>query len=215
MREIEVRREGSFITVIVKKSEKEKISFFVKEIRGSLLWPTVNTPGYLCVMGQKTGINVYGKCPLFLIEEAVEQLSKDLFEKLIEFRKRFSCRQFYNDFKPENQSIKRLFYHHCRYERVPSIELTRAPLVENFNLRMDLVREWVKNEGLEVPEGTILCDQLERMSPGDLSEKPEERFFAVNTLSYILASLERDGSWRAPEFVERKRSARGDPGGWT
>jgi len=86
-------------------------------------------------------------------------------------------RQQLNHFKLENDGIKRLFYDHCHYERSSGIELIRSPLVENFNLRMDLVREWVKSEGLEVPEGTILCDQLEHMSPDDLQEKPEERFF--------------------------------------
>ena len=97
MREIKVSREAGFISVIIKKSEKEKTSFFAKGVKGSLLWPTINAPGYLCVVAQRTGVNEHGKCPLFLIEEAIEQLSKDLFEKLVSCRKRLSCGIFFND----------------------------------------------------------------------------------------------------------------------
>jgi len=220
MREIKVVREGGFINVTIKKSEKKKISFFAKGVKGSLRWPTIHSPGYLCVVAQKVGINAYGKSPLFLLEEHTERLSKDLFKVLIDSRKRFSCVQFYNDFKPENEGLKRLFYDHCRYERASGIGLIRAPLVENFNLRMDLVREWVKSESLEVPDGTILCDQLEHMSPDDLSEKPEERFFAVDALSFILASLEKDGSWQPDEFIDveggrRREREKADSVGWT
>jgi hypothetical protein len=218
MRKIEIRREGSFITVIIKKEEKEPVSFFAKEIRGSLVWPTISALGYVCVLVQKTGIDIHGKCPLFFIEEAVEESSKALFDKLVDYRKRFSCGIFFNDLKKENDDLKRLFYDHCRYQKVPNIQLTRAPLIENINLRMDLVRDWAKS--LEVPKGTVLCDQLERMSPGDLPERPEERFNAVNALSFALASLEKDGSWNSDDLIDidavkRRHKEKANPRGWT
>jgi len=220
MKEINVQREGSYINVTI-KTDKEKIGFFCKDIRGALVWPTVDSPGYYAIFCQKVDVNPQGKSPLLLLSEGQEELPKDLFQRLVKDAKRLACGQFYTDFKKEDEGVRTLFGEFCRYQRVFGIQLTRSPLLESPHLCILILKEWLRDKAIEIPKETTLHSQLGKISAEDLKELKGE-FFAVEALRLLVGSLE-GGLWQANEFDEfididsarRRHRDRKDPRGWT
>jgi len=213
MKNIFAQRQGSFITVTVKEEGKSDISFFCRDIRGALVWPTAHSPGYYCIFAQKDDTNPQGKSPLFLAAEAEAELPKDLFKKMVEDRKKLTCAHFYVDLKKENQDFMDLFGDYCRYNRFLGIEFTKAPIIGKFHIGTALIREWAKDGALEISEGSILRNQLKEIGRGDLELNPEEKYFAVHALTFIVASIEKD-PWQAPSVFQGQQSPRADPRGW-
>ncbi len=209
MREITATRQGTYIQATIKDDKKADVCFFCRDIRGALTWATSRSPNYYCIFAQKNEVNPQGKSPLLLLAEGEAGLPRDLFQRLAKDARRYACGQFYVDFDRKNQELVNLFYDYCQYQRIPNIELTKAPLIENFSLGVALIREW--SNALEIPQGTILRNQLKDMEMSDVDDKPEERFYAVNALRFIVASL----PWQAPGAFQRQKSPRSDPGGWT
>lgn len=209
MKEITATRQGSYIKVTIEEDKKADVCFFCKDIRGALVWATSHSPNYYCVFAQKDEVNPQGKSPLLLLSEGEAELPRDLFQKLVKDARRYACGQFYVGFDRKNWEFVNLFRDFCQYQRIPNIELTKAPLIENFNLGVALIKEWAK--ALEVPESSILRNQLKDMEMSDVDDKPEERFYAVNALRFIVASL----PWQAPGAFEVRRSPPADSGGWT
>ena len=98
--------------------------------------------------------------------------------------------------------------------------MVKAPLVGKFHLGARLINEWLQDDALQIPKGTILYKQLKEMQVGHATEKPEEKYFAVNALQFIAASVERQ-PWRGvgagvmdQQAYQRSRE-KADPGGWT
>ena len=93
------------------------------------------------------------------------------------------------------------------------IILQKHGAVKNFGFGLGLAREWAADDALEVPEGTTLRAQLSEISSENLDSGVEERFYAINALRYIIASVEKS-PWEPPVFTFRAHEKR-DPRGWT
>jgi hypothetical protein len=210
--QIEVKREGTFCSY-VKEENGVKTVYHCRDIRGGMVWPTLNAPAYFCIFAQQTELNVKGRLPLVLLAEGENTLPHTFFRDLIAKGKEYCCRHFYVDFTKENRELTVLFNDICRYNRVKYIELIRAPYTKNFSFGLGLAQEWAADGALEVPDGTILRGQMSEISAEHLDASVEERFYAINALRYIIASVERS-PWEPPVFTVRAHQKR-DPRGWT
>jgi hypothetical protein len=200
------------------KSGKGNIRFFAGDIRGALVWPTPKSlVSYYCIFAQKEEMNLEGKASLVLLGEYAAELPGKLFKHLLEDAQRFAVRDFYaNILNHENWELTSLFNDHRRYHQASHVRLVQAPLANNFPFAIGLLQEFAHAGALEVHEG-ILHDQLKRISTKDLSENPEETFFAIRAASFAIAGFER--SPRRPDFFGRGNARtnldRKDPRGWT
>ena len=192
--------------------------FFAGDIRGTLVWPTPESPGYYCILAQQTHINESGKLPIVLLTEYEALLPKQIFQQLQKDSRKYSCEKFYNDFKKENEDLRTLFYDFCRYQRVENIELLKAPLVGKLHIGVALIQEWVGDKAIKIPDST-LRKQLSNMEIEHLQEKPE-KFYAVNALQFLIASIEKE-PWQAPMSFSLDQGAyarhqeKADARGWT
>ena len=83
--------------------------------------------------------------------------------------------------------------------------LSRAPFAQNFPFTIGMLRQWAEQGCLEIAEGSIVRDQLKRISSEDLAQAGvEHTFYAIRALDYLVASIEKNGSWQAPDFVMRQ-----------
>ena len=208
MKTFSATRQGTYIQVTIKEDKKSDTCFHCRDIRGALVWPSAHAPGYYCIFSQKEDVNPEGRSPLVLLTETEEKLPQNLFQRLAKDARRYACGQWYIDFAQKNQEFVQLFYNFCQFQRVPKIKLIKAPLAENFSLGVALVKEW--SNALEIPQGTILRNQLKDMEMSDVDDKPEEKFYAVNALRFIIADL----PWQAPSVFQGQQSPRADPKGW-
>ena len=226
MSELFAKRTGNSLMVVLSVDDPDKpdhpkqTSFFCHDIKGSLVWPTANSPAYYCIIGQSKNINRKGKLPLIFLGERARELPKDIFKLLKKDSRRLACFEFFNDLLKENRDLITLFYDFCRYQRINNISLTKAPLVGKFHLGARLLNEWINDNALQIPKGTILYKQLKQMQVPHAEVKPEEKFFAVNALQFIIASVERQ-PWRGVGVGVMDQQAyirsreRADPVGWT
>jgi len=217
MEDISVRRTNFDMSVTVKKPDGKQTTFVCRDIRGALVWPTLNSPGYYCIFAQRNDPTPQGKLPLQLLGEASLELPKQIFQKLMQDAKRLGCYEFYNDYQDGNEELIRAFYEYSRYQQNSNIKFTKAPFSKSFHIGILLIKEWAKNNTLNIPNNTILRDQLKNIDTADLSDKPEEKFFAVNALRFIVATVEK-ADWHRGHVVisdPQREKERGDPGGWT
>ncbi len=211
---ISVKNDGWGISVIT-KTDKGQTVFFCRDIRGALVWPTLNSPGYYCIFAQRNDATSQGKLPLHFLGEVAAELPKQVFQKLVEHSKKLACREFYHDYQEQNEELIRAFYEYCRYQRISNIQFTRAAFAKSFHIGISLIKEWAKDNALKVPEGTILRDQLKDIGTVDLTEKPEEKFFAVNALRLLIGSFEKNPQQPPSFFGKQRDREKRDPGGWT
>ena len=217
MEDISVRRTNFDMSVTLKKPDGKQTTFFCRDIRGALVWPTLNSPGYYCIFAQRNDSTPQGKLPLQLLGETVEELPKHIFQNLMKDAKRLGCYEFYNDYQDGNEELIRAFYEYSRYQRNANIKFTKAPFSKSFHIGILLIKEWVKNNALNIPNNTILRDQLKNIDTADLTEKPEEKFFAVNALRFIVATVEK-ADWQRGYFVvpdPQRAKEKADAKGWT
>jgi hypothetical protein len=210
--EITVKREGTFCSYIKDEGDVKTV-YPCRDIRGAMVWPTLTSPAYFCIFAQQNDLNLHGKLPLVLLSEGEDILPHKFFRDMIAKAKQYWCRHFYVDLQKENREPMTVFNNICRYGRVTYVELKRAPLVKNFGFGLGLAREWAADDALEVPEGTTLRAQLSEISSENLDSGVEERFYAINALRYIIASVEKS-PWEPPVFTFRAHEKR-DPRGWT
>jgi hypothetical protein len=208
---IQVHRSGSFIEA-TQKTKKGKISFFMRDVRGTISWPTSSSPMYFSIFGQKVESDSKGKFPLMLLFEFSAEGPTEVLRKLLEKTRTFSCTQFYADLRSEHRELYGLFNELRRYHGSPNIRLFPARLPGSFQIGVRLVKEWARS--LEIPEGTVLRDELRRFSKDDLQVgQASDHFPAVNALRLLLSSLEFK-PWNTPGPF-RGTSQREDARGWT
>jgi hypothetical protein len=68
MSELFAKRKGDSLMVVLSvtnparpKDLPKQTTFFCHDIKGSLVWPTANSPAYYCIVGQRKEINRKGK----------------------------------------------------------------------------------------------------------------------------------------------------------
>ena len=61
---------------------------------------------------------------------------------------------------------------------------------ENLDHSIALINQYQRNGALVIAKDTILGKQIRPMTPDDLMDKPEIRYYSVSALSRVLASFE-------------------------
>jgi hypothetical protein len=169
------------------------------DIRAGIAWPYRSAPAYFCIFGQKGQKNAFKKHPLVFMAEAESEDLRALLQKLGDECSRLLCGDVYADFEEERQSYRGAISHAWADRKAMETSITQAPHARNFQYGTDMIREWVQDKALEIPSGTILSRQLGNLPKPETWEDPEEQFYAVNALRYVLGSA-KDYSWTPAEL---------------
>jgi len=219
MQKINAIREGSYVKFTVEKEDGSKTDHICKDIRGAIVWPTIHSPAYYCIFAQMNDINLKAKLPLRFLTEYENPLPTQMFKQLLKDARRLECYEFYIDHKKENHDFVALLNDYCRYHRISRIALRKAPLVGKFYVGIKLLQEWVNDKGIEVHDDTTLKTQLKTIATVNLEEKPEEKFYAINAMQFLVGSVEKDPWTSSSVVIDEGRYQRSremaDPGGWT
>jgi hypothetical protein len=65
-----------------------------------------------------------------------------------------------------------------------------SSVFENLNYGIALIKQRIMDDDLVVPKETILGRQVGSITPDDLRERPEERFYSVMALVRVISSFE-------------------------
>jgi len=172
-------------------------------VRGAISWPTGKSPGYYCIFGLKDEPTLSEKRPLELLAEGEAKIMEKLFEKVALSGTRLFCERLFADLREENEGFRKSFYRFVSERKIEGIYLSDSSEFENIEYGATLIKQWQYDNALKIGKDTILNDQLGKMTPEDLDNKAQERFYAVAAFIRVLKSFEAY-PWR--------RSRRG-PGG--
>jgi hypothetical protein len=106
----------------------------------------------------------------------------------------------FTTFKKEKRPNQRIF-------------LRSAPFYEDFSHGVFTIKGLVKKDRLIIPN-SIVYEQLKNIATKDLKENPEEKFFAVNALRFVIGSFEVF-SCASLNFKGKSQSSAPPVGAWT
>lgn len=166
--------------------------------RASVSWPSPNVPGYYCILGLKDEPTLTEKKPLVLLAEGQDELMEKFFERLAVTANRLFCNRIFANLK-HNRGFEDSLYKFVRQRKLEGIRPWDSSEFEDFDHGVSLIRQYKRDNALIISEKSVLLRQIQSMTPDDLSEKFEERFYAVAALCRVLGSFEAY-PWHKPAY---------------
>lgn len=177
-----------------------------RTIRGGISWPimTENLPAYYCMFGEE-----WVKPPLhrqrqeekrrlnFICEYEAPDIYASLtafFTKLTDDATHHLCYAFYTvieDFQGEDFRGYAEAFQRFAYDKGTIGRLEQAPWADRTDLGIHHITSW-NNEGrLEIPEDTLLREQL-RMVRADMVKELPHKLNAVNAMRFVVCGYEKN-----------------------
>jgi hypothetical protein len=180
--------------------------------RAGISWPSPNSPGYYCILGLKDESTLTEKRPLVLLAEGEDELMEKFFERLSVTANRLFCNRIFANLE-HNKGFEDSLFKFVRQRKLEGIRPWDSSEFEDFDHGVSLIRQYKRNNALIISEKSILLTQIQSMTPDDLSEKFESRFYAVAALCRVLGSFEaypwyspRSGTISFGNFDDRNKS---------
>jgi hypothetical protein len=158
--------------------------------RAGLSWPSPRSPAYYVILGQLSKTLPNGRHPLWVLREGFNHIINDLFQEAVDVMGEFVAHEVFSDISSKYQNYVLNFWQFHQERKLQEIRLLPAPFFQSFNHGVFLVKEWIKNEALHIPEGTLVREQLRNIREDDLKVDPEAEFFAINALRHSLAAFD-------------------------
>jgi len=157
--------------------------------RTAISWPTPNSPGYACFFGLEDKPTLTEKKPLVYLAEVQDELMERFFEKLVaKFNELYCDRLFANVEK--NRGFEDSLYKFVRERKLGGIYLTDSSIFEDFDYGTSLIRQHKRDHSLIISANTVLLKQIRSMTPDDVGQEFETRFYAIAALCRVLGSFE-------------------------
>jgi len=188
--------------------------YLYRDIRAGLSWSVKSLPAYFCILGELSAKNEFKRYPVVFLCEYESKDLDDLFHKLTDDAVKVSCESIYADIANKNECYREAFSAFRRETETRDLYLRQAPWAENFQHGVNLFREYSKKNALEIEGAIILRQQFRRLYESVLEEKPEEEFYAINALRFVLGSFKKYGVTKGmtPQLDRELRARYGPPG---
>ena len=195
---VEARKtKTGIITHILDAGNSENETVRYSDVRTGLSWPTAESPGYYCILGEEyhednkyEGMKSKGNLKLLSEHESPGISLDELFAKLTDDTSLLRCSRIFTDMSDEYDGYVESFR-----EFVIGIKhsgyLHPAPYADNFLLGVSWIQDWTKSGKLSIPEKTIVRSQLKHITKSDLADSPEVDFYAINALRYVVAAFHK------------------------
>ena len=158
-------------------------------IRAGVAWPGTDSPGYYCIFGLMDERTIFGKKPLVLLDEDEQSTLDKFFERLVIRTKKYLCEMAFADLEnnPGFEGSLRRFVDERKMEAILPRDSSEF---ENVNYGTVLINQKLKDGELVILKNSILARQAGSMTPDDIKDRPEERFYAVMAMLRVLGSFE-------------------------
>ncbi len=173
---------------IVHKYDQED-NFIVETVRGGIMWPGKESPGYMCILGQRPKYNKFRKKPLVLLAEHSIGLPQKMIETICAETRRLMCRELFCDFNERTYQFQEDLDRHLKKFGFGKVTLDTPYLVDWINGIL-LAQQWTSMKALELTDGSILKNQLKGMKFEDRDQARRDPLFAVDALRCVLGSFE-------------------------
>ena len=179
----------------VTRGLKEEV--VLSEIRGAVIGPDLEDPGYCVFFGRRldtngnTGTNLLPETPLVFLSEIQEQIQADLVARIKEEARRLFCHTLYADFEQEE-----LFSElHDKLGATKLYPCFPWPFEEDLEAGILRILQHEFKKLLEIPNGTILAGQMGSVAPDRLKEL---KLYTLKALHYLVVWFQKV---KAPELI--------------
>lgn len=188
--------------IVVETAEGKK--FTCSAVRGGISWPllSANMPAYYCILGEEWigGTRFQdqevprGRLRLLCEYEAdIHSSLTSLFVKLTDDTDLCQCSTLYgiieeykgDDYKGFPDALNSFIH-----DKSIGVRLEEAPMAKNPAIGIEHVIDWNTKGLLELPEESLLRQQLRSLKPEDAKDLPE-RLNAVNALRFVVCGFEK------------------------
>ncbi len=209
------RTHNNLLVIEVKDDSGKLSEVNFTGTRVGLSWPnSENTGGYFVMVGQEAKPSILGVRPLWIISEYKALTLDGLFMKMFNAMGLYGCFEIFSDVSDRYRSYIIAIDTYRRKDRnLQDIRLKEAPYADQFLKGNDTITKWIKViKGLTIPKEFCIHSQLREIRQDDLDHRPEEKFFAINALRYVLEAFETSS---IPEVKTRPVERGVPPGAWT
>ena len=168
-------------------------------VKAGLSWPTPTSPGYFVILGEEQrshtkfeGVKQQrGKLILLTEYESQSPFLDDLVPKFSDSCSLYYCSYVYADLREEHKDEADPFREWYYDSGGGGTSLCEGSFIDSFSLGVSLIRKWLDERLLVLPENSIAREQLKKITGPDLEDSPETRFFAVNGLRFVIAAFHK------------------------
>lgn len=180
---------GGLIKIIHEGDQDD--NYNIELCRGGLLWPAEESPGYLCILGQRPKYNKARRKPLVLLAEHQVDLPKQMIEAIAEEVRRLLCRSFYVDYNERNLNYQDTLEQYLKRFNYGKVDVS-PPYLKDWITGCLSIDQWGTDGALKIPEGSILREQIENHTFEDRKESRRGPFYAMDALRCVLGSFEQE-----------------------
>ena len=194
-------------------------TFQYNAVFGGLAWPTPETPAYYLIFGRPHEELDYGQksqdLPLEWFTEYTNEdvLSLDgFFERLTTDAAYYNCTKFYtltylaDTDKDDWAGYVSMYDDYCRAHDVKKIAfMEQAPFDGNFLLGLNLINSQLKTKKINLPEKSVARNQLRGITMSDIKEQPQNKYYAINALRYVIGAYHKFRPTKARVPLQRKK----------
>ncbi|MBN1841680.1 MAG: hypothetical protein JW883_05285 [Deltaproteobacteria bacterium] len=194
----ELTQKGIIVHKIAEGDELKTVHY--SAVRCGLSWPSTEASGFYVILaeeyvdqtrfeGQK---RPRGKLRFLKEREHPSVFLDKLFVNLTDDCALFHCGTVYSDLDVTREKDAE-FYREWTYEKkiIHGKALEEAPYFDNFALGLSLIRRWVSDGLLELPEDSITRKQLKNITKADVDTLPPARVHAINALRFVVAAYHK------------------------
>ena len=188
-------------------------TYFSRAVRCGLTWPALEkgVPGYFCIFGEQwvpemareDRRGTRGKLILLSEHEHGKYSLLDFCKKLGEETARLCCDHIYATGDDDFEEETLLFNKYCWDQHIKG-RLEAAPYWKKPGLAIGLVHDWQTKGLLEIPENTVLYEQMKRLQTVDLVDL-REKFFAASALCFVVGAFEVSQPYSMTGWTPKRR----------
>lgn len=219
MIELKGRTDHGLVLKVQLDEDKEPQERMFLGVRCGLSWPLpVNPGGYYCLVAQEARYLITRAKPLLVIREFKALTLDSLFQKMVNDMGIFGCFEIFTDLSKRHENYLHALALYLKRDRaLQEVKIKPAPYAEGrdgFIHGNNMVSKWIKEiKGLTIPRDFCIHKELREVREENLKAEPQEKFFAMNALRYVLGAFETSA---IPESSKNRVTDKGiPPGAWT
>ena len=208
----EKNEKGIVIHTVIDPENGEK-KLVYSAVRGGLAWPTKESNGYFCVLGEEyndqdkfTKEKPTSKVRFFAEREVPITFLDELFKQLTDDCRLHLADKVYTDLSEEYEDNAEFYREYCYENKIGVGQFSEAPYMKNFMFGISVIRRWLDDGRLDISPDSIAAKQLESITDIDLQGSPEIKYPAINGLRYAIAAFHKFRPSFGPPFKPKRRN---------
>lgn len=187
-----IKQAGQYV---IKYEDNKTPVFLAAKIAAGIAWPTAEKDGYFCIIASRADKEIVPGVetkPVAVLVEGEHALLPALFDALAAQVQKVSCTTIYAQYNPavvnkpgfdgRNKAFVLAFNDYKRKRHLLSLLRLQPPLISDWLVGILTAQKWRVEKALNIPQGSIMHNQLKSMVITDRKPAEQDKFPAMMAL---------------------------------